>query len=225
MNAFAAAAPVAEIRVRDALRRALGDFYRHSWRLALLNAGLSLTALAVVAAGAFALPALVLLLALGPLAAALVHCAVVVADVDELRLVDAFRGLRIHWRRGLELGAVSIAVVGLGVLAFAFYLRADPSTWPLAFVVAYLVATVLVLQLQLWPRAILARERRLQDVVRESLAALLRRPGATLRLALILAVVNLAGVAAAVMPFLTLTIAYSALAAVHFVLDRPEQEG
>src|SRR5262249_60529679 len=49
-----------------------------------------------------------------------------------------------------------------------------------------------------------------------SLAA--QRPGATLLLGLALLLVNLAGVAAAVMPFLTLTVAYSFVAVAHLVL-------
>jgi hypothetical protein len=48
-----------------------------------------------------------------------------------------------------------------------------------------------------------------------------QRPGATLLFGLALLVVNLAGVAAAVMPFLTITIAYSFVAVAHFVL--PEE--
>ena len=48
------------------------------------------------------------------------------------------------------------------------------------------------------------------------------RPGATLLLGLALFLVNAAGVAAAVMPFLTLTVAYTFLATAHFVLPREE---
>ena len=224
VDARAGMAPAGGARVRDALRRALGDLWRHSWRFFLLNAALAAVAIGVAVAGAFALPALVLALALGPIAAALVHCAIVVAQTDELRLADAVRGMRLHWLRGLELVAVDLAVVGLGALAFAVYVRMHAATLPLAFVVAYLVAAFLVLQLQLWPRAIAEPGRSLRDVTRDAAVALLRRPGATLRLALVLAVVNLAGIAAAVMPFLTLTLGYTALAAAHFVLDSPERE-
>jgi hypothetical protein len=45
-----------------------------------------------------------------------------------------------------------------------------------------------------------------------------RRPGAALGLGLGLLLVNAAGLAAAVMPFLTLTLAYSFVAAAHFAL-------
>ena len=46
----------------------------------------------------------------------------------------------------------------------------------------------------------------------------LRRPGPSLLLGLALLVLNAAGIAAALMPFLTLTIAYSFLATAHFAL-------
>ena len=45
-----------------------------------------------------------------------------------------------------------------------------------------------------------------------------RRPGSAFRLGLALLLVNLAGIAAAVMPFLTITIAYSFVAVAHFAL-------
>jgi hypothetical protein len=44
------------------------------------------------------------------------------------------------------------------------------------------------------------------------------RPVQAVVLGLALALVNLAGIAAAIMPFLTLTIAYTFLAAAHFAL-------
>jgi hypothetical protein len=54
----------------------------------------------------------------------------------------------------------------------------------------------------------------------------MRRPRAAFGLAFALTLVNLAGLAAALMPFLTLTIAYSFLAAAHFALPpRPLLEG
>ena len=51
--------------------------------------------------------ALVLVPLTGPLAAALVHCAVTLVRTGELRLGDAFAGLQANWRRGLALGAAS----------------------------------------------------------------------------------------------------------------------
>ena len=49
--------------------------------------------------------------------------------------------------------------------------------------------------------------------------------GATLVLGLALLLVNLAGIAAAIMPFLTLTVAYTFLADAHFVLPPLTLEG
>jgi hypothetical protein len=51
-----------------------------------------------------------------------------------------------------------------------------------------------------------------------------RRPGATLLIGLALFLVNLAGIAAAVMPFLTITLAYSFVAVAHFVLPPEARE-
>ena len=51
-----------------------------------------------------------------------------------------------------------------------------------------------------------------------------QRPGATLLLGLALLLVNLAGIAAAVMPFLTITVAYSFLAVAHFVVPPEDKE-
>ena len=61
-------------------------------------------------------------------------------------------------------------------------------------------------------------------VARDAAMLLGSRPGACVALGLILLVVNLAGVAAAIMPFLTLTVAYTFLAAARFVLPPVEEE-
>jgi hypothetical protein len=208
--------------VREALGSALGDFYRQSWRLALLNAALSAVVLVVVAV-AVALPPLgVFILVVGPLAAALMHCAVTLAQGDDIRFRDALEGLRLHWRRGLVLGAVGAAVLALGGLAIVFYAGAGGSLgWAFAVLVVYLVAAFVIVQLALWPLAIFERERALSSVARDATLAVLRRPGAFILLAFVLIVVNLLGAAAAVLPLLTLTIAYSFLVAAHFTLPRP----
>jgi hypothetical protein len=53
---------------------------------------------------------------------------------------------------------------------------------------------------------------------------LIRRPAAVTGLGLALLAVNVAGVLLAVLPLLTMTIAYSALAAARFVLPPPSLE-
>jgi hypothetical protein len=201
-----------------ALRAALADGYRQSWRLALVNAtlgagivGAAYAALFLPAAGAL------MLVLLGPLAAALAHCAVTVAETEELTLADAREGLRLHWRRGLVLGTAGVATLVVAVVAVRFY--AAREAWPLAVLAAYLAAVAALLQLLLWPLAVARRDRPLGRLVREALAHVLRRPLAAFGLGAALLLVNAAGVAAAVLPFLTLTLAYSFLAAAHFALD------
>ena len=73
-------------------------------------------------------------------------------------------------------------------------------------------------QVQLWPIAIDERERPLREVLRRAAFALARRPFGSLALAFWLLLVNLVGLAAAVLPLLTLTVAYSFLAAARFAL-------
>lgn len=202
--------------VRRALRTAVSDFYSQSWRLFVLNAALSACAIAVAVAAFYVPLAIVLVIVLGPLAAALMHCAVTLAQTEDLRLADAADGLRLHWRRGLVLAAIAAVVIGVGAYAALFY--AEGGTWPLSVLVADLVLLFVVLQLVLWPLAVHERARPLREVVRAATVLSLRRLGALLGLALVLLVVNTAGLAAAFLPFLTLTIAYTFLAAAHFTL-------
>lgn len=204
------------MRPGEALRAALSDMYAQSWRLFLLNAGLSAFVVSIAVAG-FWVPALwLLLLGAGPLAAALMHCAVVVSATEELRLAEAVTGLRRHWRRGLVLAAIIGAATLLAVEAIAFY--SGRGVLVLAVVAAYLLFAFGVFQLLLWPLAIFEEDRSFRVVAADALRALFARPGQTLVLGIALLAVNLAGIAAAVLPFLTLTIAYTFLASAHFAL-------
>jgi hypothetical protein len=198
-----------------ALRAALSDLYAQSWRFFVLNAALSVCLVPLAVAGFWAPPVWLLLLAAGPLGAALMHCAVVVATTGELRLRDALAGLRLHWRRGLVLGSACAGVTALGVYAIAFY--GNRGSLLLAVLAVYLLLALLVFQLVLWPLAVFDR-RPLRLVLEEALRTLLSRPLQALVLTLALAVVNVVGVALAVVPFLTLTVAYSFLAAARFAL-------
>jgi hypothetical protein len=211
--------------VGAALRRAVRDFYGQSWRLLVLNVVLSVFLLAVVGVGLWFWPVLLLLVLAGPLAAALMHCAVTVARTDELRLGDALTGVRLHWRRGLVLGVVVLLVGAAAASAAVFYGRIGGWWWALALVAVYTAALFGVLQLLLWPLAVAELDRPLADVVRDSLAGLLRRPAAGIALAVVLLAINAVGLAAGLVPFLTLTVAYSFLAAAHFALPRPEPGG
>jgi hypothetical protein len=198
-----------------ALRAALSDLYAQSWRFFLLNAALSACLVPLAVAGFWAPPVWLLLLVGGPLAAALQHCAVLVVTTGELRLRDALAGLRLHWWRGLALGATFAGVTALGVYAIAFY--GNRGSLLLAVLAVYLLLALVVFQLVLWPLAVFDR-RPLRLVLEEALRTLLSRPLQSLVLTLALVLVNLVGVALAVVPFLTLTVAYSFLAAAHFAL-------
>lgn len=212
--------------VGHALRLALGDFYRQSWRLALLNTALSAVVVPVVLLAVFAPPALVLLVLAGLPAAALAHGAVTLAQTEDLRLGDAVVGARRDWRRGLGLAALVWGAFALGILALSFYGGGGPWTWPLAVAVFYVLILVVLIQLWAWPLLAYAPDRSLRGVLADAARGLAGRPGASAGLAAALLVVNVVGAAAAAMPLLTLTVAYSFLAAAHFALPRsPIREG
>ena len=205
--------------VREALSSAAADFYQQSWRLAILNTVLGLMLVAVVLAVFAARPAVVLAVLVGPFAAAVMHCAVTLAETEELRLAEVLNGLRRCWRRGLALAALLVAGTVLGFVAVPFYARMGVWGWPLAAISAYLLAAFLVFQLALWPLAV-ARERSFGELLREAARAMLKRPFGFAGLAIALLIVNAVGFVAAVLPFLTLTIAFSFLASAHFSLAR-----
>ena len=205
-----------------ALRAAFGDFYHQSWRLFVLNAGLSAFVVPVLVAGLWVPVAWALLLFTGPLVAALMHCAIVVTSTGELRLGDALVGLRQHWRRGLLLGAVVAGAALLSANAISYY--AGSNALFLAVVGVYLGLFFGAFQVILWPIAIAERARPVRAVAEEAGRALLRRPVQALVLCAALAIVNLVGLAAALLPFLTVTIAYSFLAAARFALPPPSTQ-
>jgi hypothetical protein len=208
------------MKVRDAMWLALRDFYANSWRLLVVNTVLGAALVAsVLAALAFPLAA-VLVVAVGPIVAALVHCAVTLVRTGNLELGDAWSGFRLHWRRGLALASLGAALVALGVFGVRFY--TTTALWPLAFLALYVLVLLAIFQLVLWTVAIAAPDLSLSGVARESAAVALARPGQSLVLGLALLLVNVAGIAAAVMPFLTLTIAYTFLVTAR-VLVTPEE--
>jgi hypothetical protein len=154
----------------------------------------------------------------GPLAMALMHCAVELVREDELSLRTWAAGLRLHWRRGLALGAACALVVAAGAVALGSYAGAGRAV--LAAVVLYLLLAFGVFQLALWPLAVAVRTAPLRAVARAAVDVVLRAPLAATALALVLLLVNAVGAAAALMPLLTLTLAFSSLAAAHFTLPR-----
>jgi hypothetical protein len=179
----------------------------------------------VFAAGcALAVHALLVLVVLaGPLVAALAHSSVTLVRTGNLKLVDAWEGLRLHWRRGLALGAAGLALGVVAALAVHFYTRSSAG-WPFAFLTLDLVVLLGIYAAVLTTVAVADPQLAWPAAARSAAALAAHRPGATLLLGLALLLVNLAGVAAAVMPFLTLTLAYSFVAVAHFVLPAEERE-
>lgn len=207
------------MRVGAALRLAGRDLFQNSWRLVPVNAALGVVLVAVAVFTVAVHAALVLAVFAGPLAAALIHCSVTLVRTGNLAIGDARDGLKLHWLRGLQLGAAGTALVLLAVLAVRFYVRTSFG-WPFAFLTVYLVLLIGIYAVVLATYAIAEPTRPLRLAAREAAALGARRPGATLLLGLALLLVNLAGVAAAVMPFLTLTVAYSFVAVAHFALEK-----
>jgi hypothetical protein len=213
------------MRLRTALGVAAVDLYHQSWRLVVLNVFLGAVLLAVVLATVTVRAAVILAVLFGPAVAAVMHCAVTLAQTEDLRLGEAFVGLRRLWRRGLLLGLLLVVAAGLGVVAVPFYSRAGSWAWPFAALTLYVLLVFALFQLALWPLAAYEPTRPLRDVMREAAFALGRRPLGFAGLALALVLVNGLGVVAAVIPFLTLTLAYSFLVAAHFALPKnPDRE-
>ncbi|HEY3551143.1 MAG TPA: hypothetical protein VGK69_08840 [Gaiellaceae bacterium] len=208
---------------RRALGLAFGDLYRNSWRLVPVNAALG-AVLVFSAVAAVAVHALLVLAVLaGPLVTALAHCSVTLVRTGNVAVADAWQGLRMHWRRGLALGAAGVALGVLAGVAVHFYTRSSVG-WPFAFVTLYLVVLLGIYAALLATVAVAEPELPLRVAARDAATLAAQRPGATGLLGLALLLVNVAGVAAAVMPFLTLTVAYSFVAVAHFVLPAEARE-
>ena len=210
---------------RRALAAALRHLYEESWRLVVLNVVVAAVGVAafVVIVSNYAAITLLLLVVIGPFAAALMHCAVTLQQTDRLRLSDGLVGLRLYWRRGLALGALGAGAAIFVVTAVSFWSHRGTLAWPVTVVAIYVACMFAVWQIHLWPLAVARRRTGLPDVLREAGIALVRRPFASCALALALLLVNAVG-AIGILPVLTITIAYSALAAAHFVLPPPPEE-
>jgi hypothetical protein len=208
------------MRLRTALGVAAVDLYHQSWRLVVLNVFLGAVLLGVVLAAVTVRAAVVLAVLLGPAMTAVMHCAVTLAQTEDLRLREAVVGLRRLWRRGLVLGLLVVVAAGLGVVAVPFYGHAGVWAWPFAALTLYVLLVFVLFQLALWPLAAYEPARPLRDVMREAAFVVGRRPLGFAGLALSLVLVNAVGIAAAVIPFLTLTLAYSFLVAAHFALPK-----
>ena len=120
--------------VGGALKAALRHLYEQSWRLLVLNVLVAAVAVVViiVAVVSYSPLTLLLLAVVGPFAAALMHCAVTLQQTDRLRLGDGVVGLRLHWRRGLVLGALSAGTVSTNVFLRRLHNFALSLGWLLA---------------------------------------------------------------------------------------------
>jgi hypothetical protein len=206
--------------VGGALKAALRDMYEQSWRFIVLNLALCVVVAALLLMVSFSTPALPLVIVVGPFAAALMHCAVTLQQTEAVHLSDGLAGLRLHWRRGLALAAIAGVATALFVVSVVFYAQ---RAWPVALFALYVALLFGVWQIHLWPLAVARGRESLRDVVRDAARALVQRPFASLGLALALLLVNGIG-AIGVLPVLTLTVAYSALAAARFALPPPTEE-
>ena len=198
-----------------ALRLAAGDL-RHNTRVLVPLSFLAV--LGLVAAVLPLGPARVLLpLAVGPVVAVLLHLALLVVDGGRPTWDDARAGLRRTWRRGLLLGAATLAFLVVGIQAVVVYAERLPA---LAFLAFDALALLLVGVLVLWPLAVRHAEQPPGAAVRAAGLVLAQAPWAAVRLALALLVVNVVGLAL-VVPFLLLGAAFTALAVAHFVTAPP----
>lgn len=202
-----------------ALMAALGDLYRQSWRLLLLNAALSAATVPLLVAALWVPVALLpAVLVGGPLSLALMHCAVTLAETEEMSLSCVRTGLRLHWRRGLAVGATSGLAALVGAVALVAYARSG--LWPLVALIAYLLAALVLFLMALLPLAVLAPATPLRIVARQAVEVVIRHPMQGFVLLISLVAVNTLAAAAALLPLLTLTVSYSFLAAAHFTLSR-----
>jgi hypothetical protein len=204
----------------SSLRVAATDLYHQAWRLLILNTILGGVLVAAIVASFAVRSGLVLVVLVGPVAVAVMHCAVTVAQTEDLRLAELLVGLRRYWRRGLALGVLLALAVALAIVVVPFYARAGAWAWPLAALCLYVLLMLGVFQLALWPLVVFEAERSLTLVARDALRTVGRRPWGFVGLACALLVVNVIGVAAAILPFLTLTIAYSFLVSAHYALPK-----
>jgi hypothetical protein len=150
----------------------------------------------------------------GPVAAALAYCVVLLVRDESFELADARRGLRAFWKTGFVLGGLFGAGVLFGALAFSYYAH---RVVPLAVLSVYVAATFSLVVLAAWPLAVAEEGASVRDALRTAWLLALRAPVRLLTLGAALLAVNALG-AVTVLPFLTLTIAYSFLATARFVL-------
>ena len=191
--------------LRTALGVAAVDLYHQSWRLIVLNVLLGAVLIGVVLATVTVRAAFVLAVLFGPAAAAVMHCAVTLAQTEDLRLREAVVGLRRLWRRGSAPRPVRRRGSGRrcdrGLVLRSSRRLGMAVCSPDGVCVARLCALPARPLAARRVRACAAVARR----VRQAALVVGRRPLGFAGLALALVLVNGLGVVAAIIPFLTLT--------------------
>ena len=204
------------------LRRALGiaatDLYHQSWRLIVLNALLAAVLVGVILAS----------LAIRPRSYSS-SCSAPSCSGHALRGYSRPDG-----------GASARGVAGWAATALAsrdgagapaspcrpgrvvvpFYARAGTWAWPLAALSLYVCSCSASFQLALWPLAVFEDGAPLRAVVRDAALMVARRPSGSSGWHSLYCSSTSLGVAAAILPFLTLTISYSFLVSAHFALPK-----
>jgi hypothetical protein len=204
---------------RRALRLAARDLYANSWRLLAVNTTLSAIVLALLAAAAFAAPAIVLLPLAGPFVAALAYAAVSIVRDGDTTVRSAFASVRLYARRGLLLAAVATVVLVAAENAARVY--AAQGIWLLSAVVIYLAALFVLHQLFAWTIAVAEPDRRLRQVYADAGLLILRRPAPAFGLALALLLVEGLAAVAGVLPLLMLGGGFAFLAAARLAAPEP----
>ena len=188
--------------VRAALRHALRDMYEQSWRLVLLNTALRLRGARGARAGELR----------ADRARARRRRRPARRGADALRCLarpgrrasaaTRVEGVRLHWLRGLELGALAASSSLAGLVAVRIYARPARSRGR-SRLSPPTCSRSSVFQLLLWPLAVAERERPLRRLLAD---AGTRSPGGRARRwgsALALLLINALGAVAAVLPLLT----------------------
>jgi hypothetical protein len=179
----------------------------------------SLQADHLVLANILAVLAMIPLIPLPPAMAGLWNAANRVADELAIHWSDYFEGFRRYFWKSLGLALINILVLVILISNVWFYipennpLNLDPSI-NLAIQVFFLLLTVLWLAYQMYPMALLLEQedQRLRIALRNAGVLFLTRPGFSILLALVFAIVIAISTCPLVVPWFLLTLSFIAVA-------------
>jgi uncharacterized membrane protein YesL len=140
-------------------------------------------------------------------------------------LSDLWDAFRTYWRQGVVMGIANTVIIGLNVYNLAVYWDEDGQLFILlryAWVLA-LVGWV-VLQLYMWPLFFAMKTPTLGGALRNALVMVMRNPGFTLGVWLVVLLIVVFSIALAI-PWLLLTVGALASLSTATVLDRLEAAG